>query len=140
MVSTLVSLHILKLLENNGFGTIDTDLFWEDIPLDSNGKPKEGVWIVTTGSAVDRFVVTKESFDIYARYSNKLTSATKLESILHFLQTAYDTVCDLPTVPPYSTAEYFNVRIKPTSSIEQVGFDEQGRLVRLISGQIQFNK
>ena len=46
----MITLHIAKLLEDEGFGIIDQDLFWEEMPLDSNGNARDGIWIVTGGS------------------------------------------------------------------------------------------
>lgn len=134
----MITLHILKLLEDNGFGTIDTDLFFEEVPLDSKGVPKQGIWIVTRGTSVTRLDVGNQNFDIYSRYTNKLTGGIKLENILTFLKEAYDDVCTLPTVPPYSTTEYYNVTIEPTSGVENVGTDEQDKVVRVISGNVKY--
>jgi len=134
----MVTLHILQLLEDNGFGTIDTDLFYEDAPLDNSGVPKQGVWIVTRGSEVNRLNVGNQNFDIYSRYTNKLTGAVKLENILTFLKEAYDDVCTLPTVAPYSLTEYYDVIIEPTSGVENAGTDEQDKVVRVISGNVKY--
>lgn len=136
----MITLSILKELENEGFGTIDTDLFFEEASLDSKGNPKNGIWIVTRGSAVSRVNVEIQSFDIYTRYSNKLTGHQKLQEILEWLQEAYGDVCTLPACPPYTTQTYKNVRIFPTSSIESAGFDENNKLVRVISFEVHFNK
>ena len=136
----MIALHILKLLENEGFGTIDTDLFFEEAPLDGQGKPKQGVWIVERGASVNRFNTQTQSFDIYSRYTNKLTGYKKLEGILDFLQEAYGEVCELPAVPPYSSTVYENVRIEPTSSVENVGTDVDNKIVRVISGTVQYSK
>lgn len=136
----MVTLHILKLLENEGFGTIDTDLFWEEVPLDSKSNPKDGVWIVSRGTAISRLNVEIQAFDIYARYPNKLTTHRKLKDILNFLKEAYGTVCDLPDVPPYSGDEYKQVIIEPTSSIENVGSDENEKIVKVISGLVHFRE
>lgn len=136
----MITLSILKQLENEGFGTIDTDLFFEEASLDSKGNPKNGTWIVTRGSQVSRVNTEIQSFDIYTRYANKLTGHQKLESILEWLKEAYSDVCTLPACPPYTTQTYTNVRIFPTSSIESVGFDENNKLVRVISFEVYFNK
>lgn len=136
----MITLSILKELENEGFGTIDTDLFFEEASLDSKGNPKNGIWIVTRGSAVSRVNTEIQSFDIYTRYSNKLTGHQKLQEILEWLQEAYGDVCTLPAYPPYTTQTYKNVRIFPTSSIESAGFDENNKLVRVISFEVYFNK
>lgn len=134
-----VTLHIAKLLEQEGFGTLDTDIFWEEASVDSKGKPKDGIWVVTRGSAVTRLQSGIQAFDIYARYANKLTTNTKLEGILKYLQESYGTVCTLPLVPPYSDVLYTQAVIQPVSSIENVGADEQDKIVKVISGEIRYS-
>lgn len=136
----MVTLHLLKLLENQGFGAIDTDLFWEEITLDSDGNALDGIWIQSRGTPVTRYSVTHQAFDIYSRYKNKIMGAQKLEAILEYLQSAYSEVCSLPEVPPYSTDQYTNVRITPTSGVENAGIDENNRVVRVISGLIQYER
>lgn len=135
----MITLHIAKLLEDEGFGTLDTDIFWEDMPLDSSGNARDGLWVVPRGSPYGRLVKT-QAFDIYARYANKVTGSKKLEDILDYLQEAYGTVCELPTVPPYSDTRYYDVIIVPTSSVENVGVDEQDKVLRVVSGEITYNK
>jgi len=136
----MVTLHIAQLLEDEGFGTLDSTIFWEDMPLDANGKPIDGLWIVPRGAALSRFDYTTQSFDIYARDKNKVTSSRLLEDILEYLQTAYEEVCELPTVPDVSSTRYYDCRIQPTSAIENVGVDEQDKVVRVISGEIKYKK
>ena len=136
----MIALHILKLLENKGFGTIDTDLFFEEATLDGNGVPRQGIWIVERGTDVNRFNYQTQNFDIYARYTNKTTGYKKLEARLDYLQEDYCEVCELPTVPPYSSTVYTNVRLEPTSSVENAGVDENGKIVRVISGTVQYSK
>lgn len=136
----MVTLHILKLLQDEGFGTVDTNLFWEEVPLDSNGDPKDGIWIVSRGSEVSRTSLHIQAFDLYARYSNKVTTSQNLENLLEYLQTAFEEVCYLPEFPPYSTNQYTNVRIVPTSGIENVGTDDNEKIVKVISGEVRYNK
>lgn len=136
----MITLHLAQLLADEGFGTLDTDIFWEDIPLNSNGDPIEGIWVVTRGAPISRFNIAIQSFDIYARYANKITTHQKLEAILEYFWELQGVECDLPAVPPYSTATYTNIRILPTSSVESVGSDEQDKIVKVISGDIRYKK
>lgn len=136
----MISLHIAKWLADEGFGTLDTDIFWEEAPLDSQGNAKDGIWVVTRSTPLSRFNVTTQSFDVYSRYANKLTGSQKLESILERLQDAYGDTCELPAVEPYSSAVYTDVRLRPVSGIENVGSDDQDKIVRAISGEVQYNK
>jgi hypothetical protein len=135
----MISLHIAKWLDDEGYGTLDTDIFWEEAALDSNGKPKDGIWVVTRGAPLSRFNTTTQQFDIYSRYANKITGSQKLEEILEKIKESYGDTCVLPTVPPYSVTVYENVRLRPVSGIENVGSDEQDKIVRVISAEVQYN-
>jgi hypothetical protein len=136
----MVTLHLAKWLEQEGFGTLDTDIFWEEVPLNSEGNPKDGIWVVSRSPVVGRIDIGVQNFDIYARFANKVTTGKKLNDILNRLRDAYEDVCTLPTVPPYSLAEYSNVTIEPTSGVDNVGSDEQEKIVKVISGTIQYKE
>ena len=133
----MISLHIAKWLEQEGFGTLDTDIFWEEAAVDAQGIPKDGIWVVTRGNA-DVRTNNVQQFDIYSRYANKLTGSQKLEAISQRIKGAYGTVCTLPTVPPYSLTEYYDVLFQPVSSIENAGTDAQDKVVRVISAEIRY--
>lgn len=135
----MITLHIAKLLEVEGFGTLDQDIFWEEVALNAQGNAKDGIWVVSLAPQVDRFSL-RQSFEIYSRYSNKVTGAQKLEKVLEFLQEAYGSVCTLPKAPPHSNAEYINVRIKPTSGVQSIGKDENNKIVRVIGGEVQYER
>ena len=135
----MVTLHVAQWLADQGLGTLDTTIFWEDVTLDAKGKPKDGIWVVSRGSTLTRFNTTVQQFDVYSRFANKITGSQKLETVLEKIKEAYGDVCELPTVPPYSSTEYVNVRFIPLSGIENVGMDEQGKIVRVVSAEIQYN-
>ncbi|NCU40853.1 hypothetical protein EOL73_03800 [Candidatus Saccharibacteria bacterium] len=134
----MITLHIAKWLEEQGFGTLDTDIFWEVAPLGSDGKPKNGIWVVSRGSSVSRLNTTIQAFDIYSRYTNKITGSQKLEAILERIKSAYGDTCELPTVPPHSLTQYTQVMLTPVSGVENVGTDEQDKVVRVISGEVRY--
>lgn len=135
----MITLHLAKWLEQEGFGTLETDIFWEDVPV-VNGKAVDGIWVVTRSPAVTRLNVGIQNFDIYARYANKVTTQTKLTQILKRLQEAYGNVCTLPPVPPHSNTVYTNVVIEPVSGVDNVGNDEQNKIVKVISGIIHYKE
>jgi len=136
----MVTLSLLQQMQDDGLGTIDTNLFFQEIALDSQGKARDGVWLVSRGAPVSRLNINVQQFDLYVRYPNKVTAFTKAEALLEYLKDAYINICDLPACPPYTTQTYKDVRIVPLSGIETVGQDENEKLVLVISGQIQFNK
>jgi hypothetical protein len=136
----MVTLHICKWLELEGLGTLNTDIFWEEMPIDPTGKPIDGIWVVSRGAPLSRFNTTVQQFDIYSRYANKITGSLKLEAVLEKIKEMYTLVCELPQVPPESLTEYYNVRLRPVSGIENVGSDGQDKIVRVISAEVQYNK
>lgn len=136
----MILVSILNKLATDGLGTLDTDLFYEEADLDSNGNPKAGAWIVSRGAPVTRFIIGVQPFDIYVRYKDKLIAGNKSLAILEKLQEYSKTVCDLDPIEEYEIPIYTNVRIIPTSGVESVGKDEQDRMVYVISGEVRYTK
>lgn len=130
----MITLNILKLLEENSFGTIDVDLFFEKLTLG-----KTGLYIASRGTAMSRGTRRTQAFDIYSRGTTDLDGSKQLEEVLEFLRDAYGTVCDLPTVPGVSDTEYTNVTIEPTGNIENAGLDPNNRVIYVISGLVRYN-
>lgn len=130
----MISLQLLKYLEDNGFGTIDKDLLWEKETLD-----KIGVFIMSNSEQVPRGSRNVQRFTLYSRGKNDVTGYQKLEAIRDFLSSlsTYDN-CTLPAVPPIVTEEATNITIMPMSTIDNVGRDENGRLVWSCSGYIYY--
>lgn len=129
----MVTLSFLKLLEDEGFGTIDTDLFFQKLTLD-----KKGLYIADIGDPLSRGVRKTQSFELYARGNNDVDGYKNLIDILNWMKEAYGTICELPPVPPISTDEYSNVTIQPTSSITNVGLDANNRIIYSLTGQITY--
>ncbi len=131
----MISLHFLQLLQDNSFGTIDTDLFWEKMPLDKNG-----IGIISRGGPLvrDRNSATQE-LDLYSRHqTNDLLAADKLEKIWEFIS-ENGINCTLPTTPK-SNKLYQKTRIEPVSNIENLGQDETDRLMFRLSLRIKYVK
>lgn len=131
----MITLHLLQLLQDDGFGTIDTDLFWEKLPLKKNG-----VAIFSRGGELARGRNwATQGFDLYCRGSSDLKGAEKLEEIWQFMVENY-AVCDLPAVPEKSDRIYEQVRIIPVSNIENLGLDEGDRVMFRLSANIIYKK
>jgi hypothetical protein len=137
----MITLHILQLLSDNGFGTIaytgdeaEADLFFEKLPLD-----KAGVYIVSRGAPLARGQRTTQAFDLYARGVNDLEGGQKLEAILQYLTDTY-VQCTLPLVTDYSDKEYKRVTLEPTSNVQNVGVDDTDRVIYVVSAQATYSK
>ena len=135
----MVTLHILKLLEDNGFGTLaltgaeaNASLFFEKLPIQENG-----IFIMSRGAPLSKGQRTTQSFDLYSRGENDVVGMQVLEEILAFFKA--NAMCTLPSVPGYSDKEYVNVSITPTGNIQNVGIDDTDRVIYLISAEVRYN-
>ena len=73
----MITLNLLKLLENNGFGTIDRDLFWQKMTLGKNG-----VYIASIGNPTNRGSRSMQSFELYSRGTTDVAGYRQLKDIV----------------------------------------------------------
>ena len=131
----MITLSFLKLLENEGFGTIDVDLFFQKLTLD-----KTGVYIADVGDPVERHQRDTQSYELLVRGSNDVSGYQKLKAIRKFLATEYQNICELPAVPPVTTESYTNVELSKPSTITNVGLDAQNRVIYSMTGTIIYKE
>lgn len=130
----MVSLSLLKLLEINGFGTIDEDLFWEKLGLNENG-----LYITDLGASQERGGRKSLSYQIYCRGEDDVSTYKKLQAVADFLTNSFS-ICKLPAVRPVTDYGYDNVTIMPPSAILSLGEDINGRVLYSITGQLYYGE
>lgn len=137
----MITLRILKLLEQAGHGTIDINgtrktagLYFEKLP-----QGKTGVAIFSRGAEMGHGKRYAQAFDLYSRGVNDVEGYQKLESIISTLEDAY-TACNLPVVANIDEEDYTNVSITMISNIENVGQDENDRVLYSVTAQVSFSK
>lgn len=131
----MVTLHILQLLADNGFGAIsgaNRTLFYEKLPLD-----KKGVAIFSRGTPLSRGSRDAQSFDLYSRGESDLLGADKLEKIKEWFDNNF-TLCDLPLTAK-SNKLYKNATIEVISNVENLGLDENDRVIFRLAAVVNYN-
>lgn len=128
----MITLSLLKHIENGKFGKIDKDLFFQKLALD-----KKGVYISDVGSQTPRGGRYAQGYELYSRGSSDVDGYKRLAAIIKYLNDSYG-VCRLPAVPPVTDKEYKNVTIMPLSTITTVGEDANGRMIYSASGIIYY--
>lgn len=126
----MITIALLQFLENHGIGTIDVDMFWQNIGIDD-----EGLYIVNIGQAQERGSRRVQRYEIYVRNKNKLAGLRLLESVIELINNSYG-VCELPAVEKYNVPAYGNVTLMPLSTPTRVGEDVNGRIIWSTSGNI----
>lgn len=125
----MITLNLLKLLENNGFGKIDKNLFWQKL-----GLGKTGLYITSIAENSYRGRRKSQHYEIFSIGENDIEGLKKLESIAEFLRENY-AINELPAVDGICK-KVRNVAIMPPSTVSNVGENEQGRIIYSISGEI----
>ena len=135
----------LALLEKIGLDqvaglTIDQNLFWEELPLQKNGKPASGVWIVTRGgSAGDAKGHNYHStVDFYVALANKPRTEEIHQLILQWI-IQNPCFCELSGIVGGTTYDFKNVRIRPATTPQNYGATENGMIVKIASAEVIYD-
>lgn len=120
---------------------IDNNLFWEEIPLQKNGKPAQGVWFVTRGGAMDRSVKglnLQSTIDVYVSFGSKPKTEAVHQAIRQWLSsTKY--FCQLSGSLGGITYDFENVRLRPTTTPQNYGSTENGLIVKVASVDVFYD-
>lgn len=124
--------------------TKDTDFFWEEMPLQKNGKPASGVWLVTRGgdaSMSPKGLNLKTTVDFYVAFANKTKTEVVHRQILDWL-IENPTICALSGSVDGTSYSYSfsNVRIRPTQTPQNDGVTENGLIVKVASAQLVYDE
>lgn len=135
---------LLLAMQSAGLGSVNYNLFWEEMPQDPQA---EGVWVVSRGDAGSSNDVQALQVDIYARYQNKLTTALKLRKIVNWIHGPAQNICSLSVNPNdlnnYERREditYDIYSIEHTGAPQNQGVDENFRVIKAITITIKYNE
>lgn len=131
----MITLSFLKLLEDEGFGTIDGDLFFQKLTLD-----KKGIYIADIGDPVSKGSRDSQSYELFARGASDVDGYKLLTEIRKFLIQEYSNICELPAVPPITSTAYTNVSLSKPSTITNVGLDNNNTVIYSMTGTILFKE
>lgn len=132
----MITLNLLKFIENNNLGEIDKDLFWQKMTLG-----EIGVYISSIGNPTVRGNRTMTSFEMYSRGNNDVDGYKRLKDIVDLLNASYS-VCKLPSVSitegnqTISVDAVENITIMPCSTITNGGLDDNNRIIWTATGTI----
>lgn len=130
----MITLHLLQLLEDNGYGVINDSLFENLIP-----SGKTGVSIVSvsgnTGLGRRNSSIT---VDLYSRGENNIDGHDKLDRIRLFFSDKYGELCKLPKLKGLSDIEYSNVTVTNIGNVDTLPPDENNRNLYRLSLTIKY--
>lgn len=140
----MITLAILQAITNDLANlTLDDNAFWEEAPLQQNGKPAQGVWLVTRSGSLTNTPKghnQKATLDFYVAYQNKAKTEALHAEILNWLR-AHPYICKLNGTAGDSgyTYEFENIRIRPTTTPENMGVTDNGNIVKMASADVVYD-
>lgn len=128
----MITLSLLQYIADNGFGTVDKDLFWQKLSID-----KDGVFIADLGQAQTRGERRTQRYELYSRGKSDVDGYRRLKAIADFLNGSYET-CSLPACPLVPDSEsYSNITIMPLSTPTNIG-EKNGRIIWSVTGKLVY--
>lgn len=138
----MITLAILRQMVTDGVADleIDKNLFWEEMPLQKDGKPASGVWLVTRGgnSGDAKGHNQHTTVDFYVALANKPKTEAVHQEILQWI-IANKCFCELSGSVGGTTYEFTNVRIRPTVTPQNYGSTENGLIVKIASAEVIYD-
>lgn len=140
----MITYAIMKAIADAGTAglTIDKDFYWEQEPLQANGKPAQGAWLLSRGgSNVDttKGLNQRVTIDIYVAYSDKTKTEATLKAIADWIRNNR-VICALNGTASGSSYAFTNIRITPATTPQNVGLNAtNGQVIKTVSADIVFD-
>lgn len=139
----MIAAALIEQMEAEGVAnlTIDKDFFWEEAPLQKNGDPAEGVWIVTRGGGADTSVKgmnLQSTLDIYVGFASKPKTEAVHQQIREWLSKS-KYFCNLNGNIGGITYDISNIRLRPTTTPQNYGSTENGVIVKVASVEVFYD-
>lgn len=140
----MITLAILQKMAADGVADlqVDKNFFWEEAPLQKNGEPAQGVWIVTRGGSLattPHGLNQRTTADFYVAFNDKTKTEATLRDILTWIRANLG-ICELSGRVGDNRYRFENIRIRPTASPTNYGTTTNGMIVKLASAEIYYDQ
>ena len=139
----MITLAILKEMEKDKVADleIDRNCFWEQAPLQKDGSPASGVWLVTRGG--DSLRSTKglnlrSTVDFYVALANKPKTEAVHQQILEWI-ISHPCICELAGNAGGISYNYKNVRIRTATTPQNFVVTNNGLVVKIASAELVYD-
>lgn len=139
----MITLALLeKMVEDNVADlVIDKNCFWEQAPLQKDGSPASGVWLVTRGGTASnspKGLNLRSTVDFYVALANKPKTEDVHRQILEWL-IANPCVCEMSGSVGGTTYSFSNIRIRPATTPQNLVVTENNLVVKIASAEIIYD-
>lgn len=139
----MITLALLKQMVDDGVAdlVIDQNCFWEQAPLQKDGSPASGVWLVTRGGSAlnsPKGLNLHSTVDFYVALANKPKTEKVHQKILEWL-ILNPCFCELVGNVGGTTYDFTNVRVRPTTTPQNFVVTQNGLVVKIASAEIVYD-
>ena len=139
----MITLAILEQMVSDGVAdlVVDENCFWEQAPLRKDGKPASGVWLVTRGGNAmnsPKGLNLHSTVDFYVALANKPKTEAVHEAILSWIL-ANPYICEMVGSVGGTNYSFSNVRIRPTTTPQNVMVTENNLVVKIASAELVYD-
>ena len=120
---------------------IDENCFWEQAPLQRDGSPASGVWLVTRGGSAmnsPKGLNLRSTVDFYVALANKPKTEAVHQQILEWL-IANPCICEMTGSVGGNTYSFTNVRIRPTTTPQNFVVTPNNLVVKIASADLIYD-
>lgn len=120
---------------------LDKNCFWEQAPLQKDGRPASGVWLVTRGgnaSNSPKGLNLRSTVDFYVALANKPKTEEVHQQILEWLIN-HPCICELSGSVGGTIYNFTNIRVRPTTTPQNYVVTENNLVVKIASAEIIYD-
>lgn len=140
MITYAIFRQMLK--DEVGGLTENKDFFLEEVPGQKEGKPANGVWLVTRPGNISnsrKGLNLKTTIDFYVATNNKIKTEAIHRDIRQYFE-AKLCFCSLNGSIGDTSYNFSNVRVRPTSTPQNVGATENNLIVKVASVELVYDE
>lgn len=139
----MITLALLEQMVSDNVANlvVDQNCFWEQAPLQKDGSPASGVWLVTRGgnaSNSPKGLNLHSTVDFYVALANKPKTEDVHQQILEWI-IQNPCLCRLTGSVGGVTYDYTNVRIRPTTTPQNFVVTQNNLVVKIASAEIIYD-
>lgn len=139
----MITLALLKQMVDDKVADlkIDQNCFWEQAPLQKDGSPASGVWLVTRGgnaSNSPKGLNLRSTVDFYVALANKPKTESVHQKILEWL-IKNPCICELVGNVGGIAYSFTNIRVRPTTTPQNFVVTQNNLVVKIASAEIIYD-
>lgn len=139
----MITLALLKQMVDDNVAdlVIDQNCFWEQAPLQKDGSPATGVWLVTRGGNAmnsPKGYNLHSTVDFYVALANKPKTESVHQKILEWI-IKNPCFCELVGNVGGTTYDFTNVRVRPTTTPQNFVVTQNNLVVKIASAEIIYD-